>query len=319
MGQSFYEADADARAVFDEASELLGYDMKALCFEENEKLNLTQYTQPAMVTTGIAIMKVVEKQGLLPDTAAGLSLGEYEALYAAGALSVTDAIRVVARRGELMEAAVPAGVGAMAAVLGAEASLIEETLSEIPEVWIANYNCPGQIVISGKKEAVEAAAEALKARGIKRVLMLNVSGPFHSGLLREAGEELGKVLAETEIHPLRIPYYANVTGGIVEDAAKVRGLLTEQVYSSVRFEQSIRNMLSAGVDTFYELGPGKTLAGFVKKIDREATVVNICGGLKLQRLRGKGRGSARRDRGCGRQGVFDSGECRGRGCGAAHV
>ena len=275
MGQSFYEADADARAVFDEASELLGYDMKALCFEENEKLNLTQYTQPAMVTTGIAIMKVVEKQGLLPDTAAGLSLGEYEALYAAGALSVTDAIRVVARRGELMEAAVPAGVGAMAAVLGAEASLIEETLSEIPEVWIANYNCPGQIVISGKKEAVEAAAEALKARGIKRVLMLNVSGPFHSGLLREAGEELGKVLADTEIHPLRIPYYANVTGDIVEDAAKVRGLLTEQVYSSVRFEQSIRNMLSAGVDTFYELGPGKTLAGFVKKIDREATVVNI--------------------------------------------
>ena len=275
MGQSFYEADADARAVFDEASELLGYDMKALCFEENEKLNLTQYTQPAMVTTGIAIMKVVEKQGLLPDTAAGLSLGEYEALYAAGALSVTDAIRVVARRGELMEAAVPAGVGAMAAVLGAEASLIEETLSEIPEVWIANYNCPGQIVISGKTEAVEAAAEALKARGIKRVLMLNVSGPFHSGLLREAGEELGKVLAETEIHPLRIPYYANVTGDIVEDAAKVRGLLTEQVYSSVRFEQSIRNMLSAGVDTFYELGPGKTLAGFVKKIDRDATVVNI--------------------------------------------
>lgn len=275
MGQSFYEADADARAVFDEASELLGYDMKALCFEENEKLNLTQYTQPAMVTTGIAIMKVVEKQGLLPDTAAGLSLGEYEALYAAGALSVTDAIRVVARRGELMEAAVPAGVGAMAAVLGAEASLIEETLSEIPEVWIANYNCPGQIVISGKKEAVEAAAEALKARGIKRVLMLNVSGPFHSGLLKEAGEKLGAVLENTEIHPLRIPYYANVTGGIVEDAAKVRGLLTEQVYSSVRFEQSIRSMLSAGVDTFYELGPGKTLAGFVKKIDREATVVNI--------------------------------------------
>lgn len=275
MGQSFYEADAAARAVFDEASELLGYDMKALCFEENEKLNLTQYTQPAMVTTGIAIMKVVEKQGLLPDTAAGLSLGEYEALYAAGALSVTDAIRVVARRGELMEAAVPAGVGAMAAVLGAEADLIEETLSEIPEVWIANYNCPGQIVISGKKEAVEAAAEALKARGIKRVLMLNVSGPFHSGLLREAGEELGKVLAETEIHPLRIPYYANVTGEIVEDAAAVKGLLTEQVYSSVRFEQSIRNMLAAGVDTFYELGPGKTLAGFVKKIDREATVVNI--------------------------------------------
>ena len=275
MGQSFYEADADARAVFEEASEILGYDMKALCFEENEKLNLTQYTQPAMVTTGIAILKVVEKHGLTPDTAAGLSLGEYEALYAAGALSERDAIRVVARRGELMEAAVPAGIGAMAAVLGAEAALIEETLSDIPEVWIANYNCPGQIVISGKKEAVEAAAEALKARGIKRVLMLNVSGPFHSGLLREAGEELGKVLAETEIHPLRIPYYANVTGDIVEDAAKVRGLLTEQVYSSVRFEQSIRNMLSAGVDTFYELGPGKTLAGFVKKIDREATVVNI--------------------------------------------
>ena len=275
MGQSFYEADADARAVFEEASEILGYDMKALCFEENEKLNLTQYTQPAMVTTGIAILKVVEKHGLTPDTAAGLSLGEYEALFAAGALSERDAIRVVARRGELMEAAVPAGIGAMAAVLGAEAALIEETLSDIPEVWIANYNCPGQIVISGKKEAVEAAAEALKARGVKRVLMLNVSGPFHSGLLKEAGEELGKVLAETEIHPLRIPYYANVTGDKVEDAAKVRELLTEQVYSSVRFEQSIRNMLAAGVNTFYELGPGKTLAGFVKKIDRATTVVNI--------------------------------------------
>ena len=177
MGQSFYEANADARAVFEEASEILGYDMKALCFEENEKLNLTQYTQPAMVTTGIAILKVVEKHGLTPDTAAGLSLGEYEALFAAGALSERDAIRVVARRGELMEAAVPAGIGAMAAVLGAEAALIEETLSDIPEVWIANYNCPGQIVISGKKEAVEAAAEALKARGVKRVLMLNVSVP----------------------------------------------------------------------------------------------------------------------------------------------
>lgn len=275
MGQSFCEADADARAVFDEASELLGYDMKALCFSENGKLNLTQYTQPAMVTTGIAILKVVEKQGLLPDTAAGLSLGEYEALYAAGALSEMDAIRVVARRGELMEAAVPAGIGAMAAVLGAEAALIEETLADIPEVWIANYNCPGQIVISGRKEAVEAAAEALKAKGVKRVLMLNVSGPFHSGLLKEAGEELGKVLAETEIHPLRIPYYANVTGDQVDDANRVRQLLTEQVYSSVRFEQSIRNMLAAGVDTFYELGPGKTLAGFVKKIDRAATVVNI--------------------------------------------
>jgi len=285
MARNFYETDPDAKAVIDRASELLGMDMPELLFTPNDRLDRTEFTQPAMVTAGIAMLQAVAKTGLKPDVCAGLSLGEYEALYAAGAMSADDAVRTVQVRGKLMAEAVPAGVGGMAAVVGAETALVEETIAPIADVWIANYNCPGQIVISGKKEALAQASDALKAAGVRRVLPLNVSGPFHSGLLAEAGEKLGAYLAGVEIRPLVIPYAANFTGAYVTDSAEIVPLLVKQVSGSVRFEQSIRGMLADGVDTFVEIGPGKTIAGFLRKIDREAKVINIETAEDLEKCR----------------------------------
>ena len=268
MGQDFYEQTETGKQVFDLATEILGFSVPELCFTKNDRLDITEYTQAAMVTTSIAMTKVLEEKGVKPDVAAGLSLGEYCALYAAGAMTEKDAIATVRQRGILMQEAVPVGQGAMAAILAMDASAIEEVISGIDGVQIANYNCPGQIVISGKKEAVETACEKLKEAGAKRAIMLNVSGPFHSRMLTGAGEKLGEVLEQVEIHPLSIPYVANVT-------ADVKPLLMKQVSSSVRWEQSVRAMLADGVDTFIEIGPGKTLAGFMKKIDRTVKVLNI--------------------------------------------
>lgn len=275
MGQDFYEQTEIGKQVFDLATEILGFSVPELCFTKNDRLDITEYTQAAMVTTSIAMTKVLEEKGVKPDVAAGLSLGEYCALYAAGAMTEKDAIATVRQRGILMQEAVPVGQGAMAAILAMDAAAIEEVISEIDGVQIANYNCPGQIVISGKKEAVEAACEKLKEAGAKRAIMLNVSGPFHSRMLTGAGEKLGEVLEHVEIHPLTIPYVANVTAEYVTDAACVKPLLMKQVSSSVRWEQSVRAMLADGVDTFIEIGPGKTLAGFMKKIDRTVKVLNI--------------------------------------------
>lgn len=276
MGKDFYEETSTGREVFDRASELLGFSMPELCFTENDRLDITEYTQAAMVTASIAMMKVLmEETGIRPDVAAGLSLGEYCALYAAGVMSADDAITTVRRRGILMQEAVPVGVGAMAAVLAMAAEKIEDVIKDIPDVWIANYNCPGQIVISGKKEAVELACEKLKEAGAKRTVMLNVSGPFHSGMLTDAGKKLGEFLENVEISDPQIPYVANVTASYVTDKAEVKDLLARQVSSSVRWEQSVRAMLADGVDTFIEIGPGKTLAGFMRKITRDVKVVNI--------------------------------------------
>ena len=275
MGQDFYEQTEIGKQVFDLATEILGFSVPELCFTKNDRLDITEYTQAAMVTTSIAMTKVLEEKGVKPDVAAGLSLGEYCALYAAGAMTEKDAIATVRQRGILMQEAVPVGQGAMAAILAMDASAIEEVISGIDGVQIANYNCPGQIVISGKKEAVETACEKLKEAGAKRAIMLNVSGPFHSSMLTGAGEKLGEALAQVEIHPLSIPYVANVTAEYVTDAADVKPLLMKQVSSSVRWEQSVRAMLADGVDTFIEIGPGKTLAGFMKKIDRTVKVLNI--------------------------------------------
>lgn len=275
MGQDFYEQTENGKQVFDLATEILGFSVPELCFTKNDRLDITEYTQAAMVTTSIAMTKVLEEKGVKPDVAAGLSLGEYCALYAAGAMTEKDAIATVRQRGILMQEAVPVGQGAMAAILAMDAAAIEEVISEIDGVQIANYNCPGQIVISGKKEAVEAACEKLKEAGAKRAIMLNVSGPFHSRMLTGAGEKLGEVLEQVKIHPLTIPYVANVTAEYVTDAACVKPLLMKQVSSSVRWEQSVRAMLADGVDTFIEIGPGKTLAGFMKKIDRTVKVLNI--------------------------------------------
>lgn len=275
MGQDFYEQTEIGKQVFDLATEILGFSVPELCFTKNDRLDITEYTQAAMVTTSIAMTKVLEEKGVKPDVAAGLSLGEYCALYAAGAMTEKDAIATVRQRGILMQEAVPVGQGAMAAILAMDASAIEEVISGIDGVQIANYNCPGQIVISGKKEAVETACEKLKEAGAKRAIMLNVSGPFHSRMLTGAGEKLGEVLEQVEIHPLSIPYVANVTAEYVTDAADVKPLLMKQVSSSVRWEQSVRAMLADGVDTFIEIGPGKTLAGFMKKIDRTVKDLNI--------------------------------------------
>ena len=276
MGQDFYEQAETAKEIFDKASEILGFSMPELCFEKNDRLDITEYTQPAMVTASIAMMKVfMERTGITPSVAAGLSLGEYPAMAAAGVMSAEDAIRTVRQRGILMQEAVPAGVGAMSAVLAMDGEKIEEVIAPIDGVQIANYNCPGQIVISGKKEAVDEAAVKLKEAGAKRVLPLNVRGPFHSSLLEEAGEKRGVVLAQVEVHTPVIPYIANVTAGYVTDAGDVKPLLIKQVSSSVRWEQSIRRMLEDGVDTFIEIGPGRTLTGFMKKIDRNAKAMNI--------------------------------------------
>lgn len=275
MGQEFYEQTEIGKQVFDLATELMGFSMPELCFTENDRLDITEYTQAAMVTTSIAMTKVLESKGVKPDVTAGLSLGEYCALYAAGVMSEADAIATVRQRGILMQEEVPSGQGAMAAILAMDAAAIEEVIADIEGVQIANYNCPGQIVISGKKEAVETACEKLKEAGAKRAVMLNVSGPFHSRMLTGAGEKLGTVLEKVEVHTPVIPYVANVTAAYVTDAAEVKPLLMKQVSSSVRWQQSVEAMLKDGVDTFIEIGPGKTLTGFMKKIDRTVKVMNI--------------------------------------------
>lgn len=275
MGKDFYEKYETARQIFDQASQWLDMDMKALCFEENDRLDLTEYTQAALVTTCLAMEKVVEEQGLYPDVTAGLSLGEYCAVEAAGGMKLQDAVTTVRKRGILMEQAVPAGKGSMAAVLGMDSRDIEKVTDSIEDVEIANYNCPGQIVITGKTEAVCEASQKLKEAGARRVMPLKVSGPFHSPMLSEAGKELGQVLAQVEISPLKIPYVTNVTAQYVTDSSQTKALLEKQISSSVRWQQSVEAMIADGVDTFVEIGPGKTLAGFVKKISKDVQIYNI--------------------------------------------
>jgi len=275
MGKDFYEKSNLSREVFDEASDLLGLDMKSLCFEENENLNITEYTQAALVTTSVAMLRVLEDKNIKADVCAGLSLGEYSAMVASGVMSFKDAVKVVRQRGILMQEAVPLGLGAMAAVLGLDGNVIKEVCDSIEGVTIANYNCPGQIVISGEKAAVEKAAELLKEAGAKRCVMLNVSGPFHSKMLSEAGEKLYEVLKDVELKEFSIPYVTNVNAEYVKDTLAIKELLRDQVSSSVMWQQSIEKMIENGVDTFIEIGPNKTLTSFVKKINKEVRVFNI--------------------------------------------
>ena len=275
MGKDFYEQSETARKVIDKATELLDIDMKALCFEENDKLDQTEYTQAALVTVCLAMEHVLRERGLKPDVTAGLSLGEYCAIASAGGMTTEDAITTVRKRGILMQNAVPGGKGSMAAVLGLTGEAIETAIENIDGVSIANYNCPGQIVITGWKESVEKVSEVLKEAGAKRVLPLNVSGPFHSPMLEEAGQKLGKVLEKVELSPLEIPYVTNVTAQYVTDISETKELLAKQVASSVRWQQSIENMIADGADIFVEIGPGRTLAGFMRKINRDVKVYNV--------------------------------------------
>lgn len=284
MGADFYEQSERARHIFDQAQELLSLDMKALCFEKNEQLDRTEYTQAAMVTTCLAMTEVLKDKGLEPDVTAGLSLGEYCAIAAAGGMSAADAIRTVRVRGQLMQNTVPAGQGAMAAVLGMTADAIEEALKKVEQVTVANYNCPGQIVITGAAEKMDEACKCLKEAGAKRILPLNVSGPFHSPMLKAAQAELETVLDSVNFTPLHIPYVTNVTAKAVPDIAETKQLLVEQICAPVRWQQSMEAMIADGVDTFIEIGPGRTLTGFMKKINRDVNVYNVSAWEDVERV-----------------------------------
>lgn len=276
MGKDFYEEFDTAREVFDTASDVLQIDMRKLIFEENDRLHQTEYTQPAMVTTCMAILTQVAAAGYTPDIYAGLSLGEYGAVIGSGILDFKEGIQIVRQRGMLMEGAVPKGIGAMSAVLGLDKEVIESVCESAKGiVGIANYNCPGQIVISGEKQAVAAVSETLMTKGAKRVLPLNVSGPFHSPMLKEAGDKLYEILNKASVNNPKTGYLSNVTASLETDKENIKTLLAKQVYSPVRWQQCVETMIEQGVDTFIEIGPGKTLSGFIKKIDKSLKVINI--------------------------------------------
>ena len=275
MGKEFYDAFEACRQVYDLAGEASGLDVAKLCFEENEQIHITEYTQIAMLATEAAIYTALKEKGYTPDAAAGLSLGEYGALIASGVMSMRDAFTVIRKRGIYMQNAYPAG-GAMSAVLGVDADTIEKICMETEgTVSVANYNCPGQIVIMGEQSAVAAAGKTLKEAGAKRIVPLNVSGPFHSPLLAGAAEKLGEALKEVEIAESYLPYLSNVTADYVTKAEDVKPLLQRQVASSVRWQQTIERLICDGADTFVEIGPGKTLSGFMRKINRDVTVCHI--------------------------------------------
>lgn len=275
MGKDFYETIPVSRQMYELARKASGLDVEALCFNENEQIHITEYTQIAMLATEVAMLKAVEEKGLKPDVTAGLSLGEYGALVASGVMGPEDVFRVVRMRGIYMQEAVPHG-GAMVAVLGLDTAVIEKICEETPGmVSVANYNCPGQIVITGEEDAINSAVEKLTEAGAKRCVTLKVSGPFHSPLLAGAGEKLAKELEQVTIGEIQVPYIANVTADYVTDKETVKGLLEKQVSSSVRWQQTIERMIADGVDTFVEIGPGKTLSGFMRKINREMKVYNV--------------------------------------------
>lgn len=284
MGKDFYEQIPVSKEVFELASNVSGLDVAALCFEENDKINITEYTQIAMLAMEVAILKAIEERGYKPDVTAGLSLGEYGAITAAGVMSAEDVFKVIRKRGIYMQEAVPEG-GAMVAVLGLDTAVIEEVCAKTEGVIsIANYNCPGQIVITGESDAAERAVQALKEAGAKRCVPLNVSGPFHSCMLEDAGEKLGQVLNQATVCDIRIPYLSNVTADYVMDKEQVKPLLVRQVSSPVRWQQSVERMIADGVDIFVEIGPGKTLSGFMRKINKEVKTLNIVKVEDLEKL-----------------------------------
>lgn len=275
MGKDFYDTYETARAVYDLAAEATGLDVAGLCFEENDRLNITEYTQIAMLTTEVAILKVLQEQGIKADCCAGLSLGEYGALAAAEVMELKDLFRLIRSRGIYMQEAYPVG-GAMTAVLGLDADVIREICEKTEGiVSIANDNCPGQIVITGEEKAVQEAAIKLQEAGAKRCVPLKVSGPFHSELLTGAGEKLATELNNVPVKDPVIPYLCNVEADYVTDSARVKELLAKQVSGTVRWRETMNRMLADGVDTFIEIGPGKTLMGFLRKTSKEAKGYNV--------------------------------------------
>ncbi|AHL71381.1 ACP S-malonyltransferase [Bacillus sp. BR_10] len=280
MGKDLFDQEAVSKAVFEEADQTLGFDLSSMIFEgDAEELTLTYNAQPALLTTSIAILKKFEESGIKADYAAGHSLGEYTALVAAGALSFKDAVFAVRKRGELMNEAVPAGEGAMAAILGLDQAALVEVTKEVTEsghlVELANLNCPGQIVISGTAKGVELASEKAKEKGAKRAIPLEVSGPFHSALMKPAAEKFTDVLSKLDISDATTPVISNVTADIVTSRNEIETKLIEQLYSPVRFEESVERLIDLGVTTFIEIGPGKVLSGLVKKVNRRLTTISV--------------------------------------------
>jgi [acyl-carrier-protein] S-malonyltransferase len=275
MGKEFIEKDLESKQIFEKANNLLDFNLNEICFTENEKIHITAYTQPALLTVCIAILEAVKKTGVKASCVAGLSLGEYTALVANGALDFETAIDLVRKRGIYMEEAAINTKGTMAAVIGSNKEIIKNICDETEGyVDIANYNSPKQIVISGEIDAVNRVMNKLNELKIK-VIPLKVSGAFHSNLMEEAAEKLEKYLSEVAFNDFTIPYYSNVTGQKVTDKTNIKTLLTRQVQESVRWEDNVKAMIEDGVDTFVEIGPSKTLAGLIKKIDRSKKVINI--------------------------------------------
>ncbi len=278
MGKEIYDAYPEVQALYHHANDVLGKDLQGLMFDgPKETLTETEHAQPALLLSSIALQQILKAEGIRPVATVGHSLGEYSALVAAGSIALEAAIPLVATRGRLMEEAFPKGQGTMAAVLGLEEAVILDALAEITDevVDIANLNCPGQIVISGSVAGVEQASALLKEKGARRVIPLNVSGPFHSRLMEAASEAFSSHLKQVEVKDANIPVYANVTAAPVIAKEEIKELLIQQLYSPVRFEQSIRQLMEDGVDVFVEVGNGKVLSGLVKKINRKATIFTI--------------------------------------------
>jgi [acyl-carrier-protein] S-malonyltransferase len=281
MCKAFYDEYAVVRDIFAEADEALGYSISKLCFEgPTEDLQLTANTQPAILTASTACGAVLREHGIACEVAAGHSLGEYSALVSVGAMRFADAVVAVHKRGQFMQEAVPVGEGSMAAVLGLESEKIVEICKAVEAeygaaVQAVNFNCPGQVVIAGAVAPVNKAIEALKAAGAKRAVLLPVSAPFHSTLMQPAADRLAEVLAPMEIKNIAIPVVANVTAQEVTSGEEIKRLLIKQAASPVLWETSVRNMVANGVDIFVEVGPGKVLTGFTKKIAKGMTALNI--------------------------------------------
>jgi len=279
MAREITESSESAARIMDEASEALGFDVRKMIFEgDEETLKITENTQPAIVTASVACAQPLLDAGIKPDFTAGLSLGEYAAHVISGSIAFADAVRLVRKRGKFMQEAVPLGEGTMAAILGLSREDVEEICRQASSAGVvepANFNCPGQISIAGHTAAVNEAIKLAAEKGAKRAVLLNVSAPFHCSLLKPAGEKLQKELESITVNPMQVPVATNVTGKLVASEKDIKDLLVKQVSSSVLWEDCVATLIQNGVDTFVEIGPGKVLSGFVKKIDKTAKVLNV--------------------------------------------
>ncbi|MCK5763168.1 MAG: ACP S-malonyltransferase [Clostridiales bacterium] len=291
MGKELYDNFEVAKKAFDDAGNALDYNMADLCFNSSdEKLRMTEYTQPSILAVSYATAKVLEEKGIVPEAVAGLSLGEYSALTIAGGINFDDALKIVTKRGKFMQEAVPDGKGTMAAILGLENSKVElacEKASSKGIVQAVNYNCPGQLVIAGEVEAVESAVEFAKELGAKKAVMLSVSAPFHTSMLNGAGEKLKLELEKIQINELSIPLVNNVFADYSKNSQETFDVLVKQVFNPVRWDESIRKLIDDGFDTFIEVGPGKSLGKFIKKISKEVLILNVENIESLEKTLGK--------------------------------